>query len=183
MRVALIALLCSTPTQEPPPSYVTAPMLNDQEVTDTPAESRESARLVAEEGPATPSQTTPFAKAMALAVEIDAHIANVYPKCDTVVRQRLAVEFALAGEGRYTDWCRVIHGESAGTWDPAIRGDGVSSFGLFQINRPAHKNSFDFNLLSRGDALGVWYQIRCAIKIRKGSGWGAWTVARNLGIR
>jgi len=179
MRLALMVLL-GTFTQEQPPSYLTAPMppLGAREESEFPV------LLVAEEGLEVASpRPSPFAEKMRAAPEIEQHIATVYPQCDAVVRERLAVEFALAGEERYQDWCRVIDGETGSTWDPVARGDNGHSFGLFQVNRPAHGGRFDFGLLGRGDDLGVWYQTKCAIAIRKDSGWGAWTVARRLGIR
>lgn len=115
--------------------------------------------------------------------EIRAYILKTWPNCDRCVADSVAFGLAVARTEEWRTFCRVAAGETGNTWDPLARGDGGSSYGLWQINKPAHWRKFDFDLLSKGDAVGIAYQVQCAIRLRKSSGWGCWTWARNNGIR
>lgn len=113
------------------------------------------------------------------AVEIDIYIKQHYPNAAAQVRERVAVELALAGDNEWMKYVRVANGESG--WNPGALGS-AKEVGLWQLH-PCHKSKFNWSLLARTDDLGIFYQVRCARQQRKDAGWSCWTVARNLGIR
>lgn len=72
---------------------------------------------------------------------------------------------------------RVVKCETGGTYSQWALGDGGNSVSWFQIHLPSHP------WVNRARARNnPWYASKAALRIWRGSGWGAWTCARILGI-